>query len=484
MNNKGQITVFLCLLVCAMLMLFLNILNVINRLSAKEKAGIVVKSAISDVKAEYNTYVFDNYHILLFDKNRGGISEANLEKYIESDLRKKLGSKFEISSLAINSCNMIYADECKFFKDQIKEYVKYAALEKTGESLINKIGGASEMDNETAIEEIENVEAKEDGNDTIQAKDANLFNSKKNSENEENISAKAEVSGKDPRKVVKKIKAKGLLFIVKPEDMEISTEAIDLNTCISGELKKDMWQEILPQCNFDSCHELASEMKSQDGWSVDIDKNIYGTIYAMDVFNCANESVNDSTRLKYEMEYLVCGKGSDEKNLDSAINKIVMLRLPFNYAYLITDADKMRRVKTLAKEIAALTKIPSGICATLITGAWSYGEAIADARVLLHGGKIKLRKTKDTWNTDLGKLGESIYEGKGSEDGLSYKQYLAILLNKNMDMGFFRMLDLIQLNTCMQEEAFDIRNASVGFSLNCNLRYGSEQIYIKQEGGY
>lgn len=65
MNNKGQITVFLCLIISSMLLLGLTFVKIADRYSARQKAVMDGRIALSNIKTEYNRYIFDNYHILL-----------------------------------------------------------------------------------------------------------------------------------------------------------------------------------------------------------------------------------------------------------------------------------------------------------------------------------------------------------------------------------------------------------------------------------
>ena len=93
MNNSGKITVFLCLIISSMLFVSFAVNKIITNLSVKEKAVICAKGAISDIKAEYNTYIFEHYHILLFDKSCGGKGEAYLEEKLHNRMCEKMGEK-------------------------------------------------------------------------------------------------------------------------------------------------------------------------------------------------------------------------------------------------------------------------------------------------------------------------------------------------------------------------------------------------------
>ena len=81
MNNKGQITVFISLIMCAVVMLGLFALKICRFYNAKAKSAQVVNTAISDVKSGFNSYIYEHYHILLFDKILKTTHNYHLREY-------------------------------------------------------------------------------------------------------------------------------------------------------------------------------------------------------------------------------------------------------------------------------------------------------------------------------------------------------------------------------------------------------------------
>ena len=128
--------------------------------------------------------------------------------------------------------------------------------------------------------------------------------------------------------------------------------------------------------------------------------------------------------------------------------------------------------------------IPEPVIKTLITGCWSYAEAMADARVLLEGKKLPFAKSKESWITDIDRLGESVCEGEGSDSGMSYQDYLMILLSMNMDQTYERMLDLMSVNAQTIDDNFDIENGAVALSAEFIISYDGRKYYIRESGGY
>jgi hypothetical protein len=168
--------------------------------------------------------------------------------------------------------------------------------------------------------------------------------------------------------------------------------------------------------------------------------------------------------LKYEQEYLIGGQSSDKENLETVVTKLVHMRLGANYLYLNTDAVRKARAEAAAAVLAVVVQFPSleKVITQGILLLWSYAESCADVKALLQGDKVSLVKTSDEWKTDIpsfsaastsnlsASLASASASGKepsGSGKGLTYQQYLALILSatsqKKLNM---RSLDLIEEN--------------------------------------
>ena len=150
------------------------------------------------------------------------------------------------------------------------------------------------------------------------------------------------------------------------------------------------------------------------------------------------------------MEYILCGKENDAENLKATLNKLVATRETANFAYLLSDVDKVNKATELATALAGATANPL-IIATVeagILGAWAYAESILDARALLEGHKIALLKNAEQWSTDLdaiGNIGSEFLMAKDCSNGLTYVQYLELLLAaQSTEKNAFQGMDLIE----------------------------------------
>ena len=122
MKNKGSVTIFLCLMVTAMVLLGLTATKAVGYSLAEAKGAIAVRSAMSSVDAGYNSYIFENYHILLFDKSCNGKGEAYLEEQLIADVEHNLGDGFMVDELGVNDYDLLLEDDCSAFRKQISDY--------------------------------------------------------------------------------------------------------------------------------------------------------------------------------------------------------------------------------------------------------------------------------------------------------------------------------------------------------------------------
>ena len=120
--------------------------------------------------------------------------------------------------------------------------------------------------------------------------------------------------------------------------------------------------------------------------------------------------------------------------MNSIAKNLLLIREGVNFACLMADSTKRAQVEALALTIASAFLIPPA--ATVIEAAlllcWSFGESILDVRELFDGGRVPLIKSSSDWQLSLenlsGLLSGLDSERKGTSDGVSYEDYLQILL--------------------------------------------------------
>ncbi|MFR3730774.1 DUF5702 domain-containing protein [Lacrimispora sp.] len=166
--------------------------------------------------------------------------------------------------------------------------------------------------------------------------------------------------------------------------------------------------------------------------------------------------------VKYEMEYMVSGKKSDENNLKQVITDIVGIREGMNLIHILSDSQKREEAKALAALITGAAGVAplTGVVAFFIMGVWALGESIVDVRMLLEGKKVVFLKTKETWNLTLSNLlefegSETARGGKEGDKGIDYTGYLKLLLFLGkQQLQNYRLMDVIQWNICRKQADF------------------------------
>lgn len=141
---------------------------------------------------------------------------------------------------------------------------------------------------------------------------------------------------------------------------------------------------------------------------------------------------NEEGKLSYELEYVLGGNASDRENLEAVVRKLTALRFAPNYGYMLQDEKKKAEAGALAFVLSAIIVMPElkEPIQQAILMAWAFKESMLDVRALLAGEKIALVKRRED-----------------SEDGLSYREYLRMLLFlKSTEDCTMRSLDVIEMN--------------------------------------
>ena len=165
---------------------------------------------------------------------------------------------------------------------------------------------------------------------------------------------------------------------------------------------------------------------------------------------------------QYEIEYVLTGRKSDKAAFEMVVGEILLIRMGFNMAYLITDAEKQLQAESLALTILSLLALPelTVILKWLLLTAWALAESIVDVKVLLKGKKLPLIKTKMNWQ--LSTLSLDLSAGNGTARGLTYEDYLRLLfyLGDPQEQAY-RMMDVMEKRLRLKVPAFQMREYMV-----------------------
>lgn len=485
MDNRGRIAVFMSMMTAVFLVLITFVLQVVIMSTAQSKAVIASRLSMSDVKACYNNYIFEHYHILLFDKSADGRGEAYLEQQLQNQFQEKLGTEYEDTQVIFTDFMMIYDESCAALYSQMREHVNYTMIEQGIElgldTLMKKTGGKDGTLPDSLIEDMEYAELEAD--DTpVETQDDAQTEMQNNTQNDIHPVTKTE---DDPRDYTKKMTNLGLMRLVLPEGTELSQAAVrmDILPSLKAGVVLSEYEDV--DRSFGTMKGMKTDLLKLAAWKDGLQGKAVLAAYARDVFNCFTEEKNAGTVLKYEQEYLIVGGPSDAYNLKSVMNQVIGLRFPINYASVCAQPQKMMRLSSIASSICILVPGMIPVVKYLLAGCWAYIEAIADAKILFSGKSLPFEKTSANWITDIDNIEASIEAAAVREDGgLSYEDYLTVLLLLNADAATYRMLDVMQINAQQETPSFRMEHAACGFSADFETHYHDYEYLFRQTTSY
>ncbi|MCQ2530365.1 MAG: DUF5702 domain-containing protein [Lachnospiraceae bacterium] len=255
---------------------------------------------------------------------------------------------------------------------------------------------------------------------------------------------------------------------------ELSEKITDLSDVPSKTVAKGKIQE-------DQSLNGTEEEDKESLLDVGINKGLFSE-YVIEFFGNKLEG-KKNTALDYETEYIISGKKSDKENLESVINRIIIIRMGLNYISLLKDPAKKSETYALATSIIGFTGQPLliKIMQLLIMSAWTMAESMIDVKVLLEGKKIATLKSGDDWNLSLEGLknfAPDSIEGTDSKKGMGYEDYLRLLLlMENRTKLYFRTMDMIQANMCKNEnENFRFKDSMQAVKITAT--YNSPRLFV------
>lgn len=449
--RKAEVTVFLSLIFILLMSMVGGLMESASIQMAKNYRRTDVNRALESVFAEYQKELLENYDVFAL--------EASYESGTYSeDLIKKRLAYFGAGSMNhdIQKIEFLTDNGARAFYEQILYYMehKYGLDALKDKMSMTDLWKKQEKDSAEYSEE----EKAEWGNleGLLQDEGKKLP--------EEN----------NPIGHVDNLKQSSLLNLIMPEGTSVSEKSISPD---EGLLTREVNQ---------GYGDFSDEQKDAGTMS----RLLFGE-YLLNHFSAATDNVSNEMTdrakagaLDYELEYICVGKRSDKENLEAIAKKILLFRFGINFVFLEGSAAKCAEAEALALTLCSLAAVPALAEAVkqVILLAWAYGESIVDLRVLLKGQKVPVVKSEESWQLSLSglmKLQEngSINDGRDCSDGISYREYLRMLLflekKENISM---RSLDIIEQNM-KKKYGLDFFKADfcmskIQIKSKCNLRRG------------
>lgn len=456
---KGQITVFLSGILMVVLSVILAACYSVRVAGEKAVMESSVDASLLSTFAEYDQDLLEEYELFfLTDQLQAEQIENRILTYIKDQYEVSELTRFrpiqflqgDIKSVKMERCILATDEKGLSFRNQAVDYMKTSLLPDIVSGLVQSYntcsdGNSLQEDYQTASTQVEN--------------DIETEYQKAQEEEEATQSEPVEV---EPTVLdtLQEVKKGGLLELLLPKDKNVSPKTIKKRTLPSRrELKKGDGEDI------------RKESENQG-----IVNQVLFHEYVLKKFGTVMNA-KEQNRLDYEVEYILWGKDKDKENLKITLKKILWLREGFNYAYLLTDSQKKTQAGTLALSIATSLGMPflEKLLEHALLLGWAYGESILDVRALMEGEKIPTWKSKDSWQLSLEQLGNIKTldsQKEKTKKGLSYEDYLRILLQLNPDPNrSLKCLDLIEANMRIKKGRTDFKLDSCleGIQINAQV---------------
>lgn len=453
--RKGSITVFLTLILSLLLSLVCTSIESARMAAARTQILNGMDIGLYSLFGQYDKKLLEEYDLFALDGSAGGgqLNLAaiydNLESYMKPVLKQN-SQKLTLEQSGFTGYRLLTDEGGEVFYQQIVQYMQETLGSQGVQALLNRM---SEREKKT--QEADTKASQTESGSVIDQYDSEMDQASQKSQQAAEEAAKKDAESEtgseegftsgttsqiapvtepvtNPITVIKRIMKMGVLELVLPFDRQISGNAIDRSTLVSGrELQQGM--------------NMADDVTVQNSYS----SQVLFLQYLMN--HLGNYSEPSSAGLAYQMEYIFAGKDNDIDNLRSVASKLLFIREGVNFSCLMADTVKRSQAQVLAATIAAGFLIPpaTAVIETALLLCWAFAESVLDVRELFAGGKIPLVKTSQQWQISLENLPD-LLEGldtmrRNDEQGMSYEDYLQVLiLTVRKDKKVMRAMDMTE----------------------------------------
>lgn len=498
-EEKGQITVFLSLLLLVLIGFSFVVVEGVSSYSASALGEDAVKNAGENVLANYDRELFNKYHIFFLDSRE--------KNYILSDGKAGVDQYFSGNSFFNVFCNSLemteevsaVEEDGLYLKHEIREWMKYRQEEKMKDALKQLINNVKK--NNADRKEYQN-EVEEDTGNIEQSEENKAEEDKAEEETVSQEAQKGRTTWKEIKEALQLLTKTGILFYVSDHPEQLSRKSIPEGNLPSRAKKREQEEHKVEEFLFsESGLKGIKSMLSVD-FSINTDsilwtKENYIVPYIEECFldysEEGREEKNDVQEqvLAYEKEYLIKGQPSDLDNLKRVANDILLLRFINNYIFTGRDAEIQSQVNLMASALTGVVGIPQTAKAVqiMLRAALSYGESLLELHTLFEGGEISLTKDRGNWNLELKTMVKQLKEKKTVKKGrhnISYKDYLKVLLfmKGKSTILCYRMMDIMQENIACKEAGFLMENCLFSYKWKGSLSFGSVKMKFEKQVSY
>lgn len=435
MKKEGYITVYLSLSLLVMLSLIFSLIEGIRMQTIRFQTECVMDIGLNSIFAEFNRELLEQYDLFAIDSTYGYEQESgdrtvsHLLQYMNMNYiapgRTRIPDYKDLTAVhadngALSEVSYLSDEDGMVLKYQIVQYMK----EKTGMALAEDLIRTDVLEKESGYG---GLESQKESNFSLIDGILEELNAAREEEEDE-------ISISNPADQVEGMRAGSVLSFAVKDSGDISCKGVEVYSLISHRN-----------------HEEGAGLRAdQDVPDTAVDKLLFQK-YLWD--KCGYyQKQKESSRLSYQMEYLLYGNGNDMENLNAFANQVFKIRYVTNAAYLFSSSAKMAEAGELAAIVTSGIASPQLYEAVKITilFAWCYAESIQDMRIIFDGNKAAAVKSDGTWNIPLSELlmfSSSLDSYRSAEGGMGYEEYLrSFLFLKDEKTLRMRLMDLMEMD--------------------------------------
>ncbi|MCR5597528.1 MAG: DUF5702 domain-containing protein [Lachnospiraceae bacterium] len=483
---SGVLSVYLALMIAVMIPIILTMIEGARISAMRTKIGCAADLAMDSALAEYNRELLKQYDLLFIDTayDSGMGSLDNTREHMLDYLSYNIdpgrdnflmgGADFlrlECDGLEFTGVSRATDDDGAVFRYMALSYM----LEKYGLAYAEDVKDMAEKSESSGLYDgdigNEESDAQQELDDyEFEAPQVDDGNGGKMDDPDWSEPEKADPAGK-----VNNLRGGGILSLVCGH--EISSESVDADI-------------------YASHRDLVAGDGMYEEWD-DREGIMYEMLFNEYIMEKAGNYLNEKpgSRLKYEVEYIYAGKDSDDANLGTVVNRILLIRGAVNTIYFFGDGELQAESNELAAALAAASMSPElePIYLALIDAAWIYAESASDIRVLMTGGKLPVIMSPGDWRLSLegaldateDMIESSVDDGSGKDMPddpanmeVGYEGYLRLLLyTVSRENRVGRMMDIVEMDVRMVPgyEAFRLDDciaaATIQFTFKSDYGY-------------
>lgn len=489
MVKRGSITVFLALILSLVTALVCTGIESVRMAAARTQILNGTDIGLYSLFGQFDREMLKDYDLFLLDGScgEGSLDLAsvydNFSSYMKPVLKQN-SQKLSVVQGGFSAYRLLTDEGGEPFYNQVVQYMKETLGSQGVSLLLDKM-----KDRKEKTDQAEQAGQQAENGDIIENYDAEMEeNNRKNEEalaepeknpeggeleDGDNVTAPPQ-KVVNPISIIRRIRKMGILELVIPGNKGVYDGQVQAGTLLSRREK----QKGMP-------------MYEPEKTDTSYTSQILFQQYLME--KLGNYSAPGKGALKYQTEYILGGKTGDIENLKSVAGRLLLIREGVNMVHLVSDGTKRAQAAGLASAIASAFLIPpaTGVIEAALLLCWAFGESILDVRELFDGGKVPLVKSTADWQLSLENLPE-LLNGldsvrRGSEDGMSYEDYLQVLLlSVSREEKITRAMDMIEL--CVREKGrknFRMDSCIVAAEISVDVKANKRKVFnVTRAYGY